>query len=58
MTYEIGREAFDKRKGMTLGELKTFVEDAERAEMPIDSVLWVSIGWHSNLQIVRVKSSR
>jgi len=56
MTYEIGREAFDKGKGMTLGELKTFVDDAMRAEMPIDSVLWVRMGWHNNLQIVRVKS--
>lgn len=48
--------AVDKGSGLTLGELRAFLEEATKMEIPIDTAVRVRIGFSQQIQ--RISTER
>ena len=44
--------AVDKKTGMTLGDLATFVQDCMRRDMPSDAIIKAVVGWRSQITTI------
>jgi hypothetical protein len=40
----------DKKKGLTFGELRTFVQDCINRDVPDDAEIKVDVGWSQQIQ--------
>lgn len=54
----IGLDCEDRRYGMTLDELTTFVSQAHSASVPPDTPLGATLGWRQQIQKIETHPER
>lgn len=55
MSVEIARLADDKKAGMTFGDLKLFLAEAERAGIPDHAPIKATVGFKQQLQRIQTQ---
>lgn len=48
----------NRKAGMTLGEVRAFVAEADRAGITDTTIVWAGVGWRGQLQQVQVDSGK
>lgn len=54
MTVSRNQHADDPKKGMTFGELRSFVQESLRYSISDEATLRIKIGWKSQIQSMEV----
>ena len=50
-----GRSAEDRKKGMTFRELRLFVQEGMKVDLPDDAILKGALGWKQQIATIRVE---